>query len=329
MSVLDNTLKKHRKRIIDREEHAFREMLQAYKNVERELKRSIAELQKKVSDAKAAGQEISPAWLQQQDRLKTLVTQVKNQITRFGGTASRITAREQRAAIGIAIDQTKDMISAIAGDPFAAGSLLNPTAVENAVGMMGDGSPILDYYEKNLAPKVAQMIRQEVIKAAALGTDFRMISNRLLQTGQITRTRALATARTEVNRVRRETTRQIYQANSDVITGWEWVASRSARTCPACLALDGRVFDLDEVFPQHVNCRCTMIPVIDGIQRPLGSDWFDQQSDEIKEKILGKEGFAVVKDGQARLSDFVGWRNDKRFGKSVYTKPISRVLTGK
>jgi len=159
-----------------------------------------------------------------------------------------------------------------------------------------------------------------------------MISNRLLQTGQITRTRALATARTEVNRVRRETTRQMYQANSDVITGWEWVASKSARTCPACLALDGRVFDLDEVFPQHVNCRCTMIPVIDGIQRPprqLGSDWFDQQSDEIKETIIGKDGVAAYNEGLVGLKDFVGWRNDKRFGKSVYTKPLSQVLLEK
>jgi hypothetical protein len=40
-----------------------------------------------------------------------------------------------------------------------------------------------------------------------------------------------------------------------------------------------------------------MIPVIDGVQRPprqLGSDWFDDQSDEVKAQILGKEAFAAV-----------------------------------
>lgn len=330
-SVLDETLKKHRRRLIEREEAAFRELLEAYSVIERDLKRQVRELQKQILDAKAAGENISPSWLFRTRRLKTLIDQVKQQIVRFGDTATRITEREQRAAIRIAAEQTGEIFRVVHGPSGqdGLGGLLNPRVVEDAVGMMGDGSPILEYYRENLAPKVAEMIRTEVIKAVATGTDFRTVANRLLQTGQITRNRALMVARTEVNRVRRETTRAIYQDNSDIISGWEWVASASPRTCPACLAMDGRIFKLDQPFPQHPNCRCTMIPVIIDVEPPprlTGSEWFEDQPEETKEFILGRDAFAAYKRGEVSLKDFIGWKNSKQFGRSIYTKPLSDII---
>lgn len=329
MSVLDDTLKKHRQRIIAREEQAFREMLQSYSIVEQNLKAAVRELQKKIEAARAAGENISPSWFQKERRLRTLLDQVKTEIERFGGTAARITTNEQRAAIRIAVEQAAEQWSVVSGQgPAQIGTLLNTRAVENAVGMMGDGTPILEYYRENLAPKVAEMIRVEVIKAAALGTDFKTVARRLVQTGQITRTRALATARTEVNRVRRETTRQIYM-DTPGVREWEWVASKSPRTCVVCLALDGRRFPVETPFPHHIACRCTMIAVIIGVDRPkrtIGSDWFDAQSDEVKTQILGKDAFAAYKQGDVKLGDFVGFRNHAQFGKSVYTRSLAELV---
>lgn len=337
-SALDETLKKHRQRIIEREELAFREMLAAYDGIARELRGEIRKLQEKVDAAKAAGERISPSWFSREQRLKSLLEQVERQIVRFGSTAAQIIEREQRAAIRIAVEQANETFRIVNGTNgtdgtnTTLGATLNRRVVENAVGAMGDGSPILNYFEKNLAPAVAEKLRSEIVRAAALGTDFRTIANRLMAAGDITRHRALSTARTEVNRIRRETTRQIYEENSDVITGWEWVAAKSSRTCPVCLALDGRIFKLEEPFPNHINCRCVMIPVIDGVERPrrtLGADWFDRQPDDVKEKILGKLGAAAYNDGQIRMEDFIGWRNSKEFGRSVYTKPLAKVLADK
>lgn len=335
MSVLDDLLKKHRKAIIDREAKTFRELVDAYEQVRLELRRQILILKKKIEDATATGEEISPSWFLRERRLAQLIDQVKTQIDRFGQIATAVTSREQEAAVQLAVQQTHQTLVLIAGPNSPAstqlGALLPPRVVENAVGMMGNGSPILEYYAKNLAPKVVEMIRSQVIEAAASGTDFRTIANRLESTGQITRTRALMVARTEVGRVRRETTRQQFIDNPD-ITGWEWVASKSPRTCPVCLALDGRIFKLDDVFPQHINCRCTLIPIIDGIDNPprtLGSDWFDEQDDAVKEQIIGKDALAEYKNGVITLKDFVGWRNSKEFGRSVYTKKLSDILMNK
>lgn len=330
MSILDDVLRKHRKRIIDREEAAFRELLLAYENVERELRRQIRELERKVKAAIEKGEQVSPSWFSREQRLTTLLDQVQREIVRFGRRAAPIISREQRAAIQIAYSQSAELLEmSISSRPFNLGSLLNTRTVENAVGFMGDGSPLLNYFEKTLAPAVAERLRAEVIEAAATGKPFAAVARRLRQAGDITRARALATARTEVNRVRRETTRQIYQENSDIITGWEWVASKSPRTCPVCLALDGTIFKLKDVFPQHVNCRCTMIAVIAGVERPkrtLGRDWFDAQSDEVKEQILGKDAFAALARGEVQLTDFIGWKTSPEFGKSVYTRSLSSII---
>jgi SPP1 gp7 family putative phage head morphogenesis protein len=329
MSALDDHLKRHRRRIIEREERTFREILAAYDEIERELRRAYRDLQKKILEAKAAGDEISPSWLYRERRLRQLLEQVEEQVARFGGRISPIIIREQRAAIGLAVDQVNGTVRIVAGDTSGIGTLLNPRGVEDAVGMVGRGSPLNQYFAETLAPAVAEKIKAEVIKAVALGTDFNTIARRLVDAGGITRSRALSMARTEVNRIRRETTRQIYEENSDVISGWEWVASHSSRTCPVCLAMDGRVFKLEEPFPQHPNCRCDIIPVIIGFKRPeriLGPDWFENSAEEIQTQIIGRDALDAYKKGDVKLKDFVGWKTDKRFGKSVYRKPLAKVL---
>jgi len=330
MSVLDDLLTTHRRRIIEREEATFRELLAVYRELQKDLKLQYKEIEKLIADARQRGQEITPGWVAKSRRLKALLDQIKIEIIRFGGRVTGVVSREQQAAIAIAVNQARDQLSVVGRQP-SVGSLLPTRTIENAVGMMGDGSPMIAYFEKTFAPAVAEKLRSELVRAAALGTDFRTIARRLTEAGDITRHRALTMARTEVNRVRRATTLEVYRENPDII-GWEWVAAKSERTCPVCLALDGQIFDIKEPFPQHINCRCTMIAVIKGVTRPTletGAEWFARQSDEVKAKIIGVDGLAAYKEGLITLKDFVGFRNHKEFGKSVYTKPLVTVLAGK
>ena len=272
MSALDEHLKKHRKQIIDREENTFRELLASYAEIEKEVKKQFDDLQRKILAAQTNGETISKSWFFKEKRLENLLAQVQKQIVRFGGAATSVIEREQKAAIQIAFKQTQETFNleiSTADFPernFA--STLNPRTAETAVGMMGDGSPLTEYFEQQLAPQVAEKIKSEIIKAAALGTDFKTISKKLQETGDITKYRALSCARTEVNRVRRETTRQIYEENSDILSGWEWIAAKSTRTtCITCLLLDGTIFNLKEKIHNHPNCKRSLLPVIKGIKR--------------------------------------------------------------
>ncbi|MFV0389903.1 MAG: phage minor head protein [Pyrinomonadaceae bacterium] len=148
----------------------------------------------------------------------------------------------------------------------------------------------------------------------------------------MTRQRALSTARTEVNRVRRSAALETYREHDDIVEGWIWVASKSTRTCALCLAMDGTVMKLKEDFPQHVNCRCTLRAKLIGVeprQRQTGSEYFNELSDDDKKKVLGQTGFDAYKRGEVELKDFVAFKYDKRFGKSVTRKPLGKIVADK
>lgn len=97
----------------------------------------------------------------------------------------------------------------------------------------------------------------------------------------------------------REKSRQRLLERPDCFTGWEWVASKQTRCCAFCIAMDGKTFSLDVSF-DSVNrceseyCRCDLIAVIDGVDRPprdIGSDWFATLPDSDKIMMLGDERF--------------------------------------
>jgi SPP1 gp7 family putative phage head morphogenesis protein len=71
-------------------------------------------------------------------------------------------------------------------------------------------------------------------------------------------------ARTELLRASNNGALATYQANADVLQGWEWKAALGARTCPECGALDGQRFAFGQRQPPplHGRCRCTVLPVL-------------------------------------------------------------------
>jgi SPP1 gp7 family putative phage head morphogenesis protein len=90
----------------------------------------------------------------------------------------------------------------------------------------------------------------------------RAMTNRVDAVG---RTRARLIARTETIRAHHVATIQEYR-NADVLNvviKAEWLTAGDGNVCPECAALEGQVFELDEIeplIPLHPNCRCVAIP---------------------------------------------------------------------
>jgi len=117
-------------------------------------------------------------------------------------------------------------------------------------------------------------------------------------------------ARTEILRASNLGALQIYEQNRDILSGWEWVATRDGRTCPFCGGMDGKRFKFDsgQSTPpgsSHPGCRCTAMPVLidtDLMDRVAGGprqtyrDWAQQQG------IAGADGHL----GSQRTSDAHG-----------------------
>lgn len=88
------------------------------------------------------------------------------------------------------------------------------------------------------------------------------------------RARAEMIARSETIRGSNQGALETYRA-SGVVDRVMWLATPSERTCEICDALDGKTVVLDDAFfdddygdgtapPAHPNCRCTIVPVLEG-----------------------------------------------------------------
>lgn len=149
-------------------------------------------------------------------------------------------------------------------------------------------------------------------------------------------------ARTAVMTAANQGREQFYDANRDLIKGYQRVETLDALTCIVCGVEDGRFYKLDEprpVVPVHPDCRGTYVPVLKSF-RELGMDvdlppstrasmngqvpetttWQDRVRDLSPEKrkaILGP-GRAAMYDGGMKLEDLV------RDGKLVPLKELRK-----
>ena len=81
---------------------------------------------------------------------------------------------------------------------------------------------------------------------------------------EISRRDAEGMVRTAINHVASVSRQMAYEANSDIVGGWVFLATLDSRVTVTCASLSGREFPLGRgpQPPRHVNCRSTSIPKI-------------------------------------------------------------------
>lgn len=125
------------------------------------------------------------------------------------------------------------------------------------------------------------------------------------------RSQLVALARTEVQRVANSAALASYEANSDIVSGVQYLATLDSRTCPVCAPLHGTTYELsDPDIPQppiHPRCRCFLAPITKSWTElglgpaqaelfagttPSGPDmdfpaWLKRQPESVADQILG------------------------------------------
>lgn len=122
-------------------------------------------------------------------------------------------------------------------------------------------------------------------------------------------------ARSEIIRGSNYATEQAYM-DSGVVEAKEWLTTKDERTDDECIAMDGKIIPLGENFfnkgdtfegltldyenigfpPLHVNCRCTLIPVISTPIKP--GEW--------RPKMTESQAKDFVKDSQVKKTLYHG-----------------------
>lgn len=183
-----------------------------------------------------------------------------------------------------------------------------------------------------LSSEATATMKRELVRGMVSGSNPRVTAARMVKrtaglfNGGLSR--ALTIARTETLTAHRDASLISRQANADILTSWIWTCELSARTCPACLGMNGTQHPVDEGGPDgHQNCRCVAVPKAKS-WKDLGFDidepasimpdsqaYFDGLPESEQLNVLGRGRFDAYKAGNFPMSDWAtkqsnpGWRD--------------------
>lgn len=185
-----------------------------------------------------------------------------------------------------------------------------------------------------MAARATAAMKSALVKGVAVGDHPYAVADDMLERlggvwqGGLGAARARVIARTEMLDAHRAANAVWQAGNTDVITGWQWLATLDSRTCGSCLAMHGSEHPVDDPGPlDHVQGRCDRLPVVKpwrelgfAIDEPASvvpdaRAWFDAQPENTRLAIVGPARLELLDSGrigwddlaQRRSSD--GWRD--------------------
>jgi SPP1 gp7 family putative phage head morphogenesis protein len=330
-SALELAITRFRAQLLTFDERALTAMLAVYAPIRTDLIARIDALEAELAD----GGRLTPGEAVRLARAQELLRQTEAELRRLGALADPAIQAGQQRLIVAAGDQAQALalVSGGSGDLAARIAVswirLPTSALEDLVGRLATGAPLRTLLD-DLGPQTASAMEDALQCGIAMGQNPRVVADLLTKQVDIAGARLLRITRTEMLNSYRSATLRTYAANDDLLEGWIWTAAKSARTCAACLALDGQVFPLTlDFMPNHVQCRCSPRPKLIGIADPLtetGADWFAQQDAATQDRILSSSAAGhAYRAGEVSLDDFAVLHRDDRWGDSYSAGTLTQA----
>ncbi|KAA9018293.1 minor capsid protein [Sphingobium limneticum] len=147
---------------------------------------------------------------------------------------------------------------------------------------------------------------------------------------QKSRRSAQTVVRTATGHISNVAAQATWEANSNVVKGWQFLATFDSRTTVTCAGLSGQVFPIGKgpMPPRHPNCRSHSLPVTKSYREmgldlddvPPGDrasmdgqvagdlrfdDWLTKKGDKMQDQILGPTRAQMFRDGKLKLADLI------------------------
>lgn len=316
-------------------------LLEEYSNVAERLKDSLDRLTEVLAKKKSAGQNITENDLYLEARYRRYIQLLREEMANYAVLISKTVSEAQAQAVKLALDSTEQIFRETyknAPDGFDISFFrIDEFASRNIVARLSD----ISYLEKitgKIEYSALQLVREVLVNAVVQGIAPKHAASELVSKLDFARTKAETIARTEIISAFRNGNLERY-AQADVVKGWQWSATLDDRTCPICIALDGRIFDKSVPFATHPSCRCSPTPVtkdwdemglgylgIAPIQRPFislrGEEWFRSLPEDRQRNILTKGKYELYRSGQIDLNDLVDEYDHILYGPSRQERSI-------
>lgn len=212
------------------------------------------------------------------ERTEVLVSQIMAEMKALSGQSANTTMQAAIDGYDASFYGRAWIVDTMTGGK-ANVPLLPAEAVRAAILAPYEGSTFVDRWKTN-EDEFQRRIRQSIVQsqingetiyqaqkriAGELGIDIGRMgaAAKAANTGNFYRTQMIA--RTEILRSSNQGSMAVYEANKDVLRGYEFLTAHDDRVCPECGPLDGKFYEFgagDNTPPIHVNCRCTLVPSV-------------------------------------------------------------------
>ena len=351
-SYLRSLMHDYHQQINARAQSAVDDLQQRWVSVRAALNADIARLQQQMETAIAHGDKITYAWLADAQRLAALKASVEGNIAQFADATRQLVADGQLSALDLGTNAAQEALAATVPPGVAYTFGVPPADVLHAqAGALSPSSPLTALFAQ-LGPDAAKSAQAALFTSVALGEGPRAAATRLFWNTNLPRQRAEVIARTEILRSWRGAQMENYRANQDVVSGWQWSADFSDRTCGACIAMDGTIHDLSEDLDDHIMGRCSALPITkpwsdilagtgadtSGLTETsiaswdsylygngFAADWFEGLAPEVQNSILGPAKAEAYRAGDLDLKQLAGVRRDPVWGDSIQEVSLKQL----
>lgn len=325
-SLIDAIVRDGKRRIGDADRVLIGQLLGAYQEARNTIAAELMILEEQIlwSIANNPG-EITEAWIRRQEWYQRLDRTIETEAARLEATTRGLTI-DGRAA-GIA----EGGVTGVATIRALPWEVHTSSPVERWISAIQPGSPldrVLARYGDNVEAVLKREVTQGLINGQGSSNIVRSI---VADVGEfIPPSDASRIVRTETMRAYRGTYYdQMDTLPADMIAGYRWISALDARTCLACIALHGIVFEEYPDF-QHVQCRCTIAPVFSPRYAPpqdfqTGEEWMRGQSEDVQRSTMGVARYDAWKAGTP-MHSMVEVEHDEQWGGSTRLIPLQRLL---
>ncbi len=314
--------------LLRRDAQQMREMSRRWLIVERRLEARMEALAEDIARLRAAGEIVTTGQLRQMERYQALVADVRREVGEYERWAEGYVVAGQREMAALGVEQAAEAI--MVADPMVGFDRVPLAMVERMAGLAADGSPLFDVLRaRALWPEAVDGIGQVLVDAVTMGWSPRKTASRMADGLADGLQKALVIARSEQLRVYRHATVEQYRA-SGVVQAFRRLASKSDRTCLACLMADGEVIPLGQEMYDHPNGRCTSVPIL--IAQPMpqwetGRQWLEGLGAEKQREFMGDRLYEAWRHGQGfDLAQLVRVTYDATWGKSLGVRSLSELV---
>lgn len=218
--------------------------------------------------------------------------------------------------VNFAIPSDASLIAAVSAIPMNAPTGMKAITVDEALLQFGE--------------KKAAEIKQIITDGLSLGDTTPEISKKISNKISTLHRRQLDTlVRTAANHASSVGRNAVYDDNSDILEGYEWVSTLDSRTTLVCGSRDGKAYPIGgPVPPAHWGCRSTTIPKVrdeftlargikgdrpsvgaSGAEKVSGKStyggWLRKQPKEFVDEALGVERSKLFRSGKLSIDKFV------------------------